>query len=337
MDEASGLLRLLGDETRLRLLRLLSREALNVSELTSILGVAQSGVSRHLGLLREAGLVAEQRAGTFSWYRLTPEFDSSASERAPLWSWLRAEFSRVTTDARADDARLEEIRRLRQESFAQHGGSGDGRQLVPGRSWAAWARAIGLLMPAVDVADLGCGEGYLAIEAARWARRVTAIDRSTDVLERGKALASRRRVRNITWKRGELEHLPLADASVDIALLSQALHHAAHPDRALAEAHRILRPGGRVLVLDLRQHDEAWVRPQLGDAWLGFSDEELRRLLGTAGFHDVTVRVGARRSGDPFTVLIAVGTSQGDADRRDPIGRADGHARLPVRKGNGTR
>jgi SAM-dependent methyltransferase len=332
MDEASSLLRLLGDETRLRLLRVLSREALNVSELTAILGVAQSGVSRHLGLLRDASLVVEQRAGTFSWYRLAQEFDAPDGERASLWSWLRAQFARVTTETRADDARLEEIRRLRQESFAQHGGSGDHGQLVPGRSWAAWARALGLLLPPVDVADLGCGEGYLAIEAARWARRVTAIDRSTEVLDRGRALAARRRVRNITWKRGELEQLPLADATVDIALLSQALHHARHPDRALAEAHRVLRPGGRVLALDLRQHGETWVKPQLGDAWLGFSDEELRRLIGSAGFHEVTVRVGARRSGDPFTVLIAAGMKPAAIARR-----AADRTRLPVHKGTATR
>lgn len=337
MDDASSLLRLLGDETRLRLLRVLSREALNVSELTAILGVAQSGVSRHLGLLREAGLVAEQRGGTFTWYRLAPEFEAESSERAPLWTWLRAEFARATTDTRADDARLEEIRRVRQESFAQHGAGGEQRQLVPGRSWAAWARALGLLLPAVDVADLGCGEGYLAIEAGRWARRVTAVDRSADVLVRGKQLAARRRVRNIVWKRGELEQLPLADATIDIALLSQALHHAAQPDRALAEAHRILRPGGRVLVLDLRQHGESWVRPQLGDAWLGFSDEELRRLLGTAGFHDVTVRVGTRRTGDPFTVLIAVGTKAAADDPRTATRSGADRVRLPVHKGHATR
>ena len=337
VDDTSSLLRLLGDETRLRLLRVLSREALNVSELTAILGVAQSGVSRHLGLLREAGLVVEQRGGTFSWYRLAPEFEAETSARAPLWAWLRAEFARATTDTGADDARLEEIRRVRQESFAQHGAGGEQRQLVPGRSWAAWARALGLLLPAVDVADLGCGEGYLAIEAARWARRVTAVDRSADVLARAKELAARRRVRNIVWKRGELEHLPLADGSIDIALLSQALHHAADPERALAEANRILRPGGRVLVLDLRQHSESWVRPQLGDAWLGFSDEELRRLLGTAGFHEVTVRVGARRPGDPFTVLIAVGTKTAADDRRTAGRPGADRVRLPVHKGHATR
>jgi SAM-dependent methyltransferase len=315
MDDASSLLRLLGDETRLRLLRVLSREALNVSELTAILGVAQSGVSRHLGLLREAGLVSEQRGGTFTWYRLASEFEAESSERAPLWAWLRAEFARATTDTRADDARLEEIRRVRQESFAQHGAGGEQRQLVPGRSWAAWSRAIGLLLPPMDVVDLGCGEGYLTIEAARWARRVVAVDRSKDVLARASGLAKRRKVRNITWKRGEFDRAPVQDASADLVLLSQALHHAEAPERVLAEAYRILRPEGRVLILDLRAHTEEWVREKLGDRWLGFTDERLRALIEAAGYRDVVVRLGARRTHDPFAVAIAAGRKRSDGDQ----------------------
>jgi SAM-dependent methyltransferase len=307
----AALLRLLGDETRLRLLRALSLEGLNVSELTAVLGVAQSGVSRHLGLLRDAGLVVEQRSGTFAWYRLAPDASDATADRAPLWNWLRAEFARVSAATKADDARLAEVRRVRKESFAQHGGAGERGQLVPGRSWAAWSRALGLLLPAVDVADLGCGEGYLSIEAAGWARRVIAVDRSKDVLARAKALAARRKVRNITWKRGELDRLPIEDASVDVALLSQALHHATHPEAALTEARRILRPGGRVLVLELRAHHEAWVRTTLGDRWLGFGDDELKGFLEGAGLTDVDVRVGARRAGDPFTVLVAAGTAPG--------------------------
>jgi SAM-dependent methyltransferase len=136
------------------------------------------------------------------------------------------------------------------------------------------------------------------------------------VLARAKArteqLLARRSVagsgRNIEWKRGELEQLPLADASVDVALLSQALHHAADPAKALDEAVRIVRPGGRVLVLDLRRHEEEWVRERLGDRWLGFDDAELRRLLEGAGLSDIKVTVGTRRQRDPFTVLIASGT-----------------------------
>ena len=304
--QSAPLLRLLGDETRLRLLRLLARESLNVSELTAVLGVAQSGVSRHLGLLREADLVAEERAGGFSWYRLSDRLTGQNGPLASLNAWLDDEFKRATAETRADDSRLAEVLRLRKDSFAVHGD--ERRQLVPGRSWPAWSRALGLLLPAVDVADLGCGEGYLTIEAARWAKHVTAIDRSQDVLTRGRALAKRRKLTNITWKKGDLEKLPLADRSVDIALLSHALHHAEHPDRALAEARRILRPGGRVLILELREHEEAWVRAKLGDRWLGFSDADLRARVTDAGFSSVVVRVGSRRTGDPFTVLVATGT-----------------------------
>ncbi len=301
-------MRLLGDEARLRLLRLLAREALNVTELTAVLGLAQSGVSRHLGLLKDAKLVAEERSGHFTWYRLVPDLQAGTGAFATLWPWLSATFEASTPATKADDARLEEVRRVRRENFDQHGAGNERSQLVPGRSWAAWSRALGLLLPAVDVADLGCGEGYLTIEAARWARKVYAVDRSPDVLGRAKQMAIRRRVKNITWKRGELEKVPLPDGSVDIAIASQALHHANEPARALAEAWRILRPGGRLLVLDLRQHDEAWVQDTLGDQWLGFTPDGLETLIEAAGFTHVTVRVGARRTGDPFAVLIAAGT-----------------------------
>lgn len=307
---AATLYRLLGDDVRLRLLRLVGAEQLNVSELTSILGIAQSGVSRHLGLLKDAGLVEERREGGFTFFRLAPALRSADNGFGPLWPLLRAQFAAAaaTAEGRADDARLEEVRRLRKENFDEHGAAAERRQIVPGRSWAAWARALGHLLPPVEVADLGCGEGYLTMEAARFAKKVTAVDRSEAVLARAKHAAGRRKLRNIEWKRGELERLPLKDACVDVALLSQALHHVADPAAALAEAVRIVRPGGRVLVLDLRAHEEHWVTERLGDKWLGFEDAELRRLLAGAGLTDVRLSVGARRQRDPFTVLIASGT-----------------------------
>jgi ArsR family transcriptional regulator len=312
VESATSLMRLLGDDVRLRLLRVLGTEALNVSELTSVLGIAQSGVSRHLGLLRDAGLVTEERTGAYSWYRLAPAFDDATAPAAPLWQWLRREFARESAVTAADDARLQEVRRMRRESFADHGADAQRGQLVPGRSWAAWSRALGLLLPALDVADLGCGDGYLTVETARWARRVTAIDQSDVVLARGRALAARRKAGNITWKRGELERVPLRDGAVELVLLSQSLHHASDPDAALREAHRILKPGGRVLVLDLRAHGQAWVRHALGDRWLGFSDDELRDRVRRAGFDDIALRVGSRTQGDPFVVLIAAATKRGD-------------------------
>src|SRR5439155_10869593 len=190
MRQASALYRLLGDEARLRLLRVLSRERLNVTELTGVLGLAQSGVSRHLGLLKDAGLVAEDRDGGFTYYRLAPALQADGD---PLAAALRAQFEESAHDAavRADDARLQEVLRLRKENFDRHAApdTRDARQLVPGRSWAAWSRALGLLMPPITVADLGCGEGYLTIEAARWAARVIAVDRSDVVLDRARALA----------------------------------------------------------------------------------------------------------------------------------------------------
>jgi ArsR family transcriptional regulator len=316
VKEASTLFRLLGDEGRLRLLRVLARERLNVTELTGVLGLAQSGVSRHLGLLKDAGLVHEEKDGGYSYYRLTPALapgspGTSESEN-PLRAVLDRQFAASVDDPmlRADDARLHEVLRLRKENFETHAGpdTRDARQLVPGRSWAAWSRALGMLLPPLKVADLGCGEGYLTMEAARWAARVIAVDRSDAVLKRARSLAQRRRVTNVVWKRGELEHVPIGDEEVDVAMLSQALHHAEQPARAVGEAARVTVPGGRVLVLDLRTHDETWVHNKLGDRVLGFSDAELKRMLTSAGLRDVRVGVGARRTGDPFTVLLASGT-----------------------------
>jgi ArsR family transcriptional regulator len=316
--QSAALFRLLGDEARLRILRLLDAERLNVSELTSILGIAQSGVSRHLGLLKDAGLVEERRDGGFTYFRIAPALESGENGFGPLQPVLRAHFDAAsrTPEGRADTARLEEVRRVRKENFEEHGAGADAKQIVPGRSWAAWARALAHLLPPLDIADLGCGDGYLTIEAARFAKTMVAVDRSAAALARAKALARRRRRSSkdggrspaeIDWKRGELEKLPLKDESVDVALLSQALHHAASPTKALAEAARIVRPGGRVLVLDLRRHEERWVRERLGDAWLGFEDSELARLMTEAGLSDIKVSVGARRARDPFTVLIASG------------------------------
>jgi SAM-dependent methyltransferase len=356
---SAALFRLLGDEARLRILRLLDAERLNVGELTSILGIAQSGVSRHLGLMKDAGLVEERREGGFTFFRLSEGLRSGDNGFGPVWPLLRAQFAAAaaTAEGRADEARLEEVRRVRKENFDEHGAGSERRQIVPGRSWAAWARALGHLLPPLEIADLGCGEGYLTIEAARFAKKVIAVDRSEAVLARAKNLAAKRfgsantaarstaptsranavseprersepakrRARervgelegrspsNIEWKRGEIEKLPLGDATVDVALLSQALHHAAHPSKALAEAVRIVRPGGRVLVLDLRRHEEAWVRERLGDKWLGFDDDELTRLLEGAGLTDIKISVGARRLRDPFTVLIASGLKAADA------------------------
>jgi len=168
--DAPALFRLLGDELRLRLLRVLHAERLNVTELTSILGIAQSGVSRHLGLLKEAGLVSEQREGGFTYFRPAPALTDAQNGFGPLAAMLDAHFAQAakTASGRADDVRLAEVRRLRKENFDTHAGPDtQARQLVPGRSWAAWARALGRLLPPLKVADLGCGHGRIARAACK--------------------------------------------------------------------------------------------------------------------------------------------------------------------------
>ena len=310
MKEASTLYRLLGDEARLRLLRVLARDHFNVKELTGILGLAQSGVSRHLGLLKEAGLVDEEREGAFTYYRLTPGLRANGN---PLWAAARSAVRRRPTAPPRSRPTRRGCRKCC-GSAARTSTATPGPTRAMAASWCPAAAGPpgrarwGCCCPRCDVADLGCGEGYLSLEAAQWARKVVAVDRSADVLSRAKALAARRHIRNVTWRRGELERLPVEDASVDVALLSQALHHAGEPARAVGEAVRILKDGGRVLVLDLRSHDESWVREALGDRWQGFAEHDLQALLEGAGLTDVRVRVGARTPGDPFVVLLAVGT-----------------------------
>jgi len=299
MNLSADFFRMLGDSQRLRILRLLSREKLNVSELTSILGAAQSGISRHLRLLREAGLVREDREGGWAYYRLDEEqFSNDVSKVWPVLS----ERLRASDAYREDDVRLQEILRQRKEEFREREGT-----VFPGRSWASWARTLGYVAPRSVVADLGCGEGTLTLEVARWAKRVIAVDRSRAMLDRGRELAEKRGVRNVVWKEADIEKVPLKDASVEIVLLSQVLHSVLHPGVVLREAHRILAPGGTLLVQELRSHKEEWVKDKLGDVWLGFEEKQLKTLLRKNKFTRIKLDTGSRRHGDPFIVLIGSG------------------------------
>jgi ArsR family transcriptional regulator len=183
-----------------------------------------------------------------------------------------------------------------------------GRQYVPGRSWKGIAEALLKLMPPMVIADLGAGEGTFSQLLARRSKKVIAIDNSEKMVEYGRELARKHGVKNLEYRKGDLEEVPIKDAAVDLAFFSQALHHAQHPERAVAEAWRILKPGGRIVVLDLLRHNYEEARELYADLWLGFTEVEVTRFLRQAGFKNIETSVVHSEEGAPhFETLLAVG------------------------------
>ena len=266
-------LRVLGDTNRLRMLLLLAREELSVAELQEILGMGQSSISTHLAQLKHAGLVEDRRTGKNIWYR-----SKSGSE---VLSGLLDELQQAPEEipeARHDQAALELVLRKRQDktrAFFDDMAGRLGREYVPGRSWKSIAEALLQLLPPMVIADLGAGEGAFSLLLAQRAQQVIAVDNSDKMVELGSALARKQGVAALEYRKGDLEAVPIADGTVDLALFSQSLHHALHPERAIAEAWRILKPGGRIAILDLVQHRFAEARELYADVWLGFSEVEL--------------------------------------------------------------
>jgi ArsR family transcriptional regulator len=295
-------LRLAADPNRLRLLLLLEREELSVAELQEILGKGQSQVSTSLALLKSAGLVDDRRTGKNAFYRL-----KAPAQLMQLLREAAAEVPEIEEDAQA----LRLVLRKRQDSmrryFDELAGK-FGRQYVPGRSWKGIAEALLKLMPPMVIADLGAGEGTLSQLMAQRAKRVIAIDNSEKMVEFGAALARKHHIANLEYRLGDLEDVPIRTGTVDLAFLSQALHHASHPERAIAEGRRILKPGGRIAVLDLNRHHFEEAREMYADLWLGFTELEIERYLKTAGFKNVETAVVYREPDAPFfETMLAVG------------------------------
>jgi ubiquinone/menaquinone biosynthesis C-methylase UbiE len=179
---------------------------------------------------------------------------------------------------------------------------------VPGRSWQALAHTLISLLPALTVADLGAGEGTLSQLLAKTARKVIAIDNAPKMVEFGAQLAKRHGFANLEYRLGDIEDPPIAKGTVDLAILSQALHHAIHPERAIASAHRILRKGGRIVILDLLSHRFERARELYADHWLGFSEVQLHQFLEAAGFKNIEVTVVSREKQSPhFQTVFATG------------------------------
>jgi ubiquinone/menaquinone biosynthesis C-methylase UbiE len=279
----------LSDPTRCRMLLLLEKHELTVSELCAVLQMPQSTVSRQLKTLADDNWVASRRDATSRFYTMPlDDLDSAASR---LWPLIREQVA-STTAAAHDERRLRGVldrRRLKsQEFFATAAGKWDRlREDLFGDSFYLWA-VLGLIDPALTVGDLGCGTGQLAATVAPYVRRVIAVDGSADMIE-----AARTRLvdlPNVDIRRGELEALPIEDGELDAALLSLVLHYSPDPARTLAEVARVCRPGGKVLVVDMLPHHHDEYQQQMGHVWLGFSEKQITKYLGAAGFEDARVR-----------------------------------------------
>ena len=272
-------LRLAADPSRLRLLLLLEREELSVAELQEILAQGQSRISTHLAQLKQAGLVDDRRTGKNAFYRLT-----APAELMELLRKAADEVPEALEDQQALRLTLHKRQDQMRRYFDEMAGK-FGRQYVPGRSWKGVAEALLKLMPPMVIADLGAGEGTVSQLMAQRAKKVIAIDNSEKMVEFGTELARKHGIGNMEYRLGDLEDVPIRSGTVDLAFLSQALHHARHPNRAVEEARRILKPGGRIAILDLNRHHFEEARELYADVWLGFTELELERYLTVSYTH----------------------------------------------------
>ena len=300
-------LKLISDEGRLRLLHLLTAEELSVAELQEIFGVGQSRISMQLAQLKRADLVEVRRAGQKSLYRATAMdaalLDLIARSAAELPDSGRERRALALVLARRKD----QLRTYFDELAGRFG-----RNYVPGRSWKGLAEMLLRLLPPMTIADIGAGEGTLSLLLAERARRVIAVDNSEKMVAYGADVARSHGVANLEYRLGDLEDLPLGDGEADLALLHQSLHHALHPAKAVQEAARILRPGGRIVIMDLAPHGFEQAREMYADVWLGFPPVDLHDMLSGAGFAGVSISSVHREEEAPhFETLLAIGQKPG--------------------------
>lgn len=307
MPSTLNSLRTLSDPTRARLMNLLQAEELSVAEIQEVLGMGQSRISTHLAQLKRSGLVRDRRVGKNIYYSWTP---AGPIKEPELRSVVRLAVADMP-EAAADRSGLKHViakRRNRTREYFNKLAGKFGRSYCPGRSWQALAHLLITLIPAIDVADLGAGEGTLSQLLAKRARKVIAIDISERMIEVGTQLAKDHGFTNLEYRLGDLEEPPIADSSIDLAVFSQALHHANSPHKAIAAARRILRPGGRLAILDLLTHSFEQARELYADLWLGFSEVELLHLLEQTGFRENEVQVVSREPNSPyFQTVLATG------------------------------
>jgi ubiquinone/menaquinone biosynthesis C-methylase UbiE/biotin operon repressor len=311
MPSITKTLKVVADPSRLRILLLLKGEELSVAELQEILGMGQSTISTHLSQLRQAELVEDRRTGKSNFYRLETAGDSGPDS---VLNRLLSQAETEIPEAAHDQAAMRHVLRKRQDKMRAFFDSVAGRlgkDYVPGKSWKSLAEALLRLMPPLVIADLGAGEGASALLLAQRAKKVIAVDSSARMIEVGREQAQRHGLKNIDYRLGDMEEIPIGDDEVDLVFFSQSLHHALHPERALAEAARILVPGGRIVILDLVRHRFEEARELYADEWLGFGEADLEAILQNVGFINVEAAVVDKEPETPqFQTLLVTGNKK---------------------------
>ncbi len=283
--------------------------SLSVNELQEITRMGQSRISTHLGLLLDCGLVQARREGKRTFYKLSRQSEGGAGE----FTQLAIRGARELPEHAGDQINLRRILNRRREQaqvfFNQVAGRFD-RVYGPGRSWQAFGHLLLRVLPPLVVADLGSGEGLLSELLARRCKKVIAVDNSEKIVAFGAAKARKNNLKNLEFRLGDLQDPPVEPESVDLVILSQALHHAVEPARAIAGAWRILKPGGQVMILDLARHKFEEAHTLYGDHWLGFAESDLHRWLEEAGFKKIEINVVAREEQPPHFETVLAGAQK---------------------------
>ena len=306
MIKVTEILQVLSDTTRLRLLRLLAVEELSVAELQEILEMGQSRISTHLSQIRRHGLLTDRKDGKKTFYSLllddSPRLDLI---RVAIREDLEEEF---WESDQAGLTRVIDRRRRESERYFDEVAERLGKNFVPGRSWDAIGHFLLRLVPKINIADLGAGGGTISQLLAERAKKVFCIDSSKSMVRLSTDLAKKKNLSNLIYKQGDIEEVPLPAKSVDLALMSQSLHHAQRPEKALTEAFRILKPGGQLVVLDLKKHQFEKARELYKDQWLGFGENDLYRMIRESGFKRAKVEIVAKENKEPyFETILGVG------------------------------
>ena len=302
LESWSVRLKVLADATRVRLLALLEREELTVAELSAVTRLAQPRVSTHLARLKEVGLVRDRRAGVSAYYRF--EEDPLDPALRDLWRTLRDGSDDPLL--RQDAERLPEVLAMRaaDQNWADSVAGDMERHYSPGRTWEAMARSVLPLFETGDVLDIASGDGVLAELLAPHAHRYVCIDASRRVVNA--ATERLRRHRNVEVREGDMHALALEDGSFDLVAMMHALTYSERPAQAVAEAARVLRPGGRLLLTSLAKHEHRSIVESYGHVNLGFAPRELRRFVDKAGLELQHIETVTREKRPPHFEVISL-------------------------------